>query len=167
MILELTDFVGKYQISQDINTSEDLSGYLTDNNEKTLLYELMGKSLADLFLADLTGDPSTPASANWITVFNYFNFEDGQIIESCIGIKEYLTARVYDQYVSWQGSVNQASGNGTIQTDATEGEGMFSKDLVFYNRSVDEGRKIQYYLHLNPSDYPDFKGLEIEFRSPI
>lgn len=169
MILQVTDFdSGQFHISTDINTINDLTLLLTDNNEKSLIYELMGKSLGDLFIADLAGTPSTPQSAIWQTIFNYFTFEDDRgVINTCQGLKEYLIARVYDQYISGQSIVNQASGNGRIQSDATSVEALLTKQVVLYNRTQNEGKMIQEYLWTNPTDYPNFKGLELFYRSPL
>tara|TARA_R110001606_G_scaffold93417_4_gene207481 strand:- start:3818 stop:4324 length:507 start_codon:yes stop_codon:yes gene_type:complete len=168
MILQTSDFdAGKFQISYDQNTVENLEVYLTADNEKALLYELMGKTEADLFIADLTGTPSIPVSAKWVDIFTFFAYEDIDIITSAQGIKEYLVGRVYNQFVSSQSVINQASGNGIIQSDATAGEGLITKGIVLYNRTIDEGQKVQYYMHLTSATYPNFKGLALEFRSPI
>lgn len=166
MILAASDFEGgKYQISYDPNTQTDLEVYLTDDNEKSLLYELMGKTEADAFIADLVS--GVPVTAKWTAIFNWFSYNEDSEVITCDGLKEYLKGRVYYQYVSQQPIVNLAQGNARLTNDASVEESLVTKEIVLYNRVIHEGEKIQYYMYWESATYPDFNGNKLYFASPL
>lgn len=168
MILQTTDFLsGELRISQDENTRATLASFITADKEKALIYELMGSTLGQAFLDDLTGDPSVPQSAKWTLIFNPFYYDISDIPVNCNGLKEYLKGRIYYDFVQFQATVNQASGNVVNASEATSPEGIFKKADVMYNRAISTSYEIQYYLSIDSTTYPDFKGVETQFISPI
>ena len=166
MILATTDFEsGLTRIAQDSNTIIDLTTYLTTDNEKRYIYDVMGKTLGDLFIADLVN--GVPQTAKYLTIFNPFHFVEGDTTYSNIGLKEILKYFVYFEYTSSQTVINQSGGNQGILTEASTPEGLIKKGEIIYNRAVDNTTNLQCYLIDNSTDYPDFAGQMLDPISPI
>ena len=68
-ILKSTDFADEYKISTD--NFSGIDAYIIQY-ERHYLLRLLGSDLFDLFIADLSGDPSVPGSARFLDIFNKF-----------------------------------------------------------------------------------------------
>lgn len=169
MILETTDFAtGLTRIAQDQNTVIDLQTYITADTEKALLYRIMGKTEADLFIADLTAStPQTPQTAKWTALFSAFTWENGSMVYSNIGLKEILKYYIYFDYVSTQPVINQSGGNAHLSQEASNPEGIIKKADVLINRAYIEATNLQWYMNYNSDTYPNFEAYSLPINSPI
>ena len=160
-------FVNSKQIETNFQPIfADLQTYLTDAHETAILYKIMGKTEADLLIADLdaSGDPQ---SAKWIAIFSDFNFVTSNISWNCIGVKEILKYFVYSEYVGGQSIVNSIAGNVTQSFEASSPEQLIKKADVIWNRAARNVDILQYYMSQNSTDYPNLISCSIEYNSPI
>ncbi|HEX4888576.1 MAG TPA: hypothetical protein VFV37_11065 [Luteibaculaceae bacterium] len=150
-MIQTTDFVGKYAIAQNRYTEAELEAYLTTQN--VMVKKILGNDLGTLFLADLSGGvPQTPI---YINIFNPFTYVYRDCFVECVGLKEILVQYFYHLYTSEQPIVNQISGNGKLEQEATTFDMM--KPYVIYNRMVAEIEYLRVYLEQNMATYSTFK----------
>ncbi len=156
MILSEQDFkTGDLQISE--NDYSDLDAFITDAIETSYIRKMFGTTLGDVFLADLSGDPSVPTSPEWLAVFAQFDVDRSGYSEPCTGIKEILKGFIYRDYVSQQSVINQAGGNKSVRVEASDNEGFPKKSTIFYNRAIENYCILIYFLDQDSATYTDLK----------
>ncbi|HKZ36116.1 MAG TPA: hypothetical protein VJ184_00595, partial [Chryseolinea sp.] len=96
IILTLDDFTGFQILARSIQNDPELQSYI-DRYEKKYIHQLLGVTLGDLFIADLTmGVPSDP---RFVAIFDTFSKQDDCRIYDSNGIKDILTALVFYHYI--------------------------------------------------------------------
>lgn len=150
-ILQTLDFkVGKLKIEQGQNS--DLSTYITNDFENGEITGMLGLDLGNLFIADLASDPLEPQSAEYIKIFNQFQFESDGVAITCKGIKEILKDTLFVYYAEQQFEYNSASGNVTLSAEASEKSN--SKLIRYYNEIVMQRNYLAHYVeYVAESDY--------------
>ena len=148
---------GKYQINDADVTRQGLKQYIKQN-EKKLIYELLGIELGDLFIADLDANKK-PQTQRFINIFEPLAFNFGSKLVMSDGIKELLQGFVWSEFVKEQNYKNNINGSGKglyPQGDVISANfaGIASK----YNHAVDSFWAVQLYINENKADYPEFKG---------
>ena len=101
---------GKYQINDADVTRQNLKEYVKQN-EKKLIYELLGIELGDLFIADLDADKK-PQTQRFIKIFEPLAFNFGHKLIMSDGIKELLQGFVFSEFVKEQNFKNNINGSG-------------------------------------------------------
>lgn len=161
MIVQLSDFTGSNHVAGDIYSKASQELLLLEGKENSFIYQILGTTLGQEFINDLAGDPSTPQTAKWQTVFSFFNF-DVFGPEDCVGLKSILVSLFRNEYVNGQLIINSINGNVNVKSEAADNEGTISKNTILYNRTVFEICKLQAYIIENSDIYSDFEGLRFE-----
>jgi len=164
-IVQTTDFVGEYKISQ--SRFSDLDTYIS-NYEEFYLLRLLGADLYDLFIADLTSTtPQVPQTAIYLAIFNKFHTDNNGSFEVSEGIKKMLMQFIYFHYVRDQQTYNSTAGT-VVNDNENSQQKLFSGPLVdHYNKGVNNYKTIVNYILDNPNDYPEYNGINIYYASGI
>jgi hypothetical protein len=162
ILINTTDFVGKYAIAQ--NSFSKLGQFITDY-ETNYLYDLLGKTLADAFIATVSNN--LPVGASYLAIYNVIELDLGYRIERNEGMKNMLLGFIYFEFMRKDPIKSTIAGqslnsieNGVPVIDSW---GMTS----IYNSSVNNYQIIQYYINQNLTDYPNYKGQYKGLGSPI
>ncbi len=157
LIIDKEDFIGQYAITQ--NDFSKLPDYITQF-ETRYLYEFFGKELADLFIADLSGQE--PQDERFTVLFESGTFEIWGFNYSSIGMFNMVLGFVYYEYMrkdpiksTVTGQVRNNNENSTPVVDAV---GMTTR----YNESVNTYKILQAYMEENSTTYPEFAGVKKE-----
>ncbi len=164
-IVQTTDFIGKYAISQNNFNTTDLQAFI-DKFESKYIYDLLGVTLGDLLLDDITTDFTEPDTQIYKDIFNSLN-QDEPLVRS-VGIKNMLLGFIYFEYVRTQTVQNTLVGNVVSQNEVSSvvdwsSTGVYSN----YNEAIGTYRAIQCYVLDNSATYPEFKGLMKTFAHPL
>lgn len=162
-IINFEDFAnGDMQITQDSITRSNFNdGWLDFEKEKSSIYLMMGQTLGQSFIDDLSGNPLIPVTQKWKDVFTEFNTVVNDCPVYCVGVKGILKMIKYFDYTSNQTSQNTQNGNQSLRQEASEPQ-LVTKSTIFYNRSVQEIRKLHIVLNNDSNQYPNLKMYEFE-----
>ena len=152
MIINISDFTGKYEIHSGLYDQSKLQDYI-DIYERRYLIELFGASLYNEFISDL--DPfNVPQSPNFVTIFNPFEMDSNILLPNQIviseGIKQMLKGFIYFEYL--KDTTNQTTPNGLVipsNENSTTATTLYSMMYTRYNEAVRTYRAIQYYIITN------------------
>lgn len=156
-IIQTTDFIGKYAVSQNNFNESDLQAFI-DKFESKYIYDLLGVTLGNLFLDDITTDFTEPNTQKYKDIFKTIN-QDEPLIRS-IGIKEMLLGFIYFEFVRTQTVQNTLTGNVLNQNEVANIVD-WSSTAVYsnYNEAIRTYRHIQCYILQNIATYQEYKGL--------
>jgi len=161
MFLVPADFVGKYKLAKDCYSKELLQQYI-DKYEKYYLQDLLGCTLYEEFVDDLTlNEPIVPQDIRFTEIFEE-KCTDGScgVMYRSEGMLEMLKGYVYYHYLLDQKFKNTIVG--TVVDNAT-----FSREVATakstiedrYNLATDTYVAIQLYIIDNSVTYPEFNGI--------
>jgi hypothetical protein len=156
-----SDFVGKYELTLSDFTEPLIDTYIT-KYEKHYLVKMLGKTLYDLFIANLVN--GVPTSAIYLTIFNplyvdsYINSES-----ESNGIKEMLLGFIYYHYTLDAQQMQTSTGVTSPKGENSEGVNLNSITISRFNENVQSYKTIQSYIQQNSSDYPTFNGKELKY----
>lgn len=166
MILATSDFdSGMTSISQ--GNYSDLDSYLSSVKENAIIKRILGETLGQEFIDDLTGSPSRPQAAKFTTIFNELQFDYSGLPYYTCGLYEVLKYLTFAEYSSQQSVINQSGGNMGVTLEASEMEGLISRSDVILNRAVMNIHALQLYVQDNSATYTDYDGVIFEYNSPI
>jgi len=171
IILQISDFAdGIYKLSTSDN-GDLLQAYI-DRYERQNIYKLLGITLGDLFIADLSA--GTPQAAKYTKIYNqlfipkpsqYYQYNTGKTGCS-FGMKEIMKAIIYYYYVSENQVSHHQAG---VATNGTEANSLVSPIVAQQqgerkrNAMIESWEVIQWYCkQIAPTDYPDFDGETME-----
>ena len=168
-IVQISDFKGKYAVSQNAFDTVTLQSYI-DKYETKYLYDLLGVALGDLLFADIATPFTVPTTLIYQTIFNALNIDNAnysycdQIRSN--GIKEMLIGFIYFEYIRTKAFVNTPVGSVVAQNEVSNISD-FSSTLIYinYNEAVKSYKSIQNYIPLYSSDYPTFNGVNKSYNS--
>ena len=165
-IIQISDFdEGRFEISYNSFQEADLQSFI-DLNEVEYLANLLGAELYDLFIADLSA--GVPQTQRFIDIYEAFLLQDECDLCQSRGMKEMLKSFIYFHYV--RDTYTRQTTNGVKQTT---GENSVSLETVAhdftskYNKGVDTYRCIQKKICENLDDYPEYKGIKLDYILPI
>jgi hypothetical protein len=167
LIISTADFkTGTNAISTNRLTTGELDSAI-DTYELTILYDLFGIELYELFDADLVN--GVPQSQIYLEVFNPFVKLINDVQYQSIGIKQMLVKWVYFFYVRTQSQNNAIGGNTQSENSISS---MSKMAYIFavddYNTMIRTYKAIQTYIESKKeTDYPTYKGLCKEFMSCV
>lgn len=163
-ITKIADYNSRYQVAKDSYSKKTLQVYI-DELETTLIRDLLGVELGNLFIADLDLD-GVPQTQRFIDIYNAFAVqEDCGTIWSSYGMKDYLIGQIYYDYARNTNTYNSQIGNKSAIGENSEIAGNMIHDLSQrFNKAIVNGKSIQWYCgcHL-PEDYPEYKGVELDY----
>lgn len=163
ILINSTDFVGKYAIAQ--NSFSNVDAFIAQY-EKNYLYDLLGKTLADLFIASVVSN--VPVGVEYLAIFNVIELENYYLcVRRNEGMKNMMLGFVYYEYMrktpiksTISGQVVNSNENSVSTFDAW---GMTNR----YNSSIEDYKIIQYYINENSTDYPDYLGMQKDYTLPF
>ena len=167
IILQTTDFTGRYELAKAIATNPILQDII-DRFERITLYNLLGKELADLLIADLSN--GVPQSTRFLTIYNaIYDDTDGAVYQSQ-GIKDILKAVVFYEYTketlaktSQSGVAVQVTENGTILSPLAA----IRKGERLRNDAIESWETIQWYCEQNGTTYPEYNDSNVRRLTPV
>ncbi len=171
LLVNKTDFVGKYAIPQNYLTN-NIDSYISKYEEK-YLKELMGVELFKLFKADIS--VLTPVTTIYLAIYNpieeddtclvaYYNmgyaYSQANGIRISDGIKEMLIGFIYFEFIRDSKYKNTPTGTVTGQSENSR-ETSFNDNGIYnrYNEAVNSYKTIQWFIMKNKADYPKFNGV--------
>jgi hypothetical protein len=159
MIVQPSDFVGKWAITQKYN-SQDVQ-QLIDAYEEDVIYELLGVDLGNDLLNNIG---SLPPELQFIFDPFAVNIE-GRCGETLLvkseGIRAmllYILTGIY--YLTDFGT---ATSEGKVKFKPEGGDlidDSYNNNYILYNRGIKSYKAIQTYIEENEDDYPDYKGVK-------
>lgn len=160
-IINISDFdSGRFSIAVNSFQESELQEYI-NQYQKEALIDLLGLELYDLLMADLDVN-GVPQSQIYLEIFNDFYKEIYGEYERSRGIKFYLKGIVYFHYV--RDLYNRQTTVGVKKMKGENSDNVNVFDIYTrYNNSIETGKVIQAYIYDNDSDYPTFRGQELDF----
>jgi hypothetical protein len=158
LLITTADFVDKFYIPNDADTTTLLNSYI-DRYEKKYLIELLGVELYKLFEADINGTTHVPQTGIYTKIYEeILEDSDGDIYISK-GMKDMLLGFIWFEFVREYKYKFTASGH-TVSASENSNQVRFDDMNIYgrYNESVSSYEVIQWYIMENESDYPDFNG---------
>jgi hypothetical protein len=149
-----TDFVGEYAVSQSCYGS--LGTYIT-KYEKEFLVSLFGAELYILFIADLDAAlPQAPQTARFITLYNSFDIDNKDLVESSEGLRKAIVQYIYFHYTR---DSNFSPTNSGVMRTVSEVSSILPYNgfnlIQSYNQSIANYHSIQWYIVENLTTYPE------------
>jgi hypothetical protein len=150
MLVNVSDFVGKYQLHSGTYVSSNIQAYI-DKYEPKYLRELFGAVLYSDFMSDLDQQTNEPKSPNFRYV--YFPFaEDVNVYQMLVseGIKEMLLGFIYFEYS--KDLQNQMTPYGNVQNKSELSNTVSTLSSMIwtrYNESVRTFMAIKDWMYLN------------------
>ena len=170
MILEIEDFdSGRYEIALDPSQEMDLQLYI-DQVEEEYIVKMFGKELYDLFILDWNAIPvGVPTDVRFQKVYQPFTDQNNDVLIQSKGMVEMLKAFVYYRFVRDQITLSSTTGAVSFIGENVEAKNGIQHDITTrYNDGVDTYKTIQYYMStFEPTVYPEFKGIDINFANII
>jgi hypothetical protein len=158
MIVQPSDFVGKWAITQKYN-SRDLEQYI-ELYEEQFIYELLGVDLGNDLLTNL-GNLPTPLQFIYNPFAENIQTNCVKVLLKSDGIKIMLLNLITATYYHEQ--LGTATSEGKVKLKP-EGGSLVGDDYNsvyhLYNRGVRTFRVIQTYVKNNPVTYPTFEGID-------
>jgi hypothetical protein len=161
-LVTISDFEGSFQLQVDTRTTAKFN-LIRDEYQNDFIYDLLGADLGALFLADLDAN-GVPQSAIYEAIYEPFTEDTsyGQVVRSK-GIKEAVKAIVWYHFVRQNNHLVTTSGNTVKRSENAD----VSTDPFYlaqnYNKAIESGYAIQWYINENLSDYPEYNGQELEY----
>jgi hypothetical protein len=160
MIVQVTDFTGKYELHTGMYAQGNIQAYI-DKYEVRYLRQLLGVELCNDFIADLNIQ-NVPKSPNFLDIYNPFAYDSGynfylfnglyegtgQLLSD--GIKEMLLGFIYFEYA--KDLVNQMTPFGNVKPKSENSDvanTLFSMMYARYNEAITTYRAIQHYVRMN------------------
>lgn len=167
-IIQISDFVGKYAVSKNAFDIADLQHYI-DKYEVKYIYDLLGVTLGNLLLADITTPFALPTTVIYQDIFKAINSDNASYFCNQIrsnGIKEMLLGFIYFEYVRTKSVVNTPTGSFTAQNEASVLADWSATEIYTnYNEAIKSYKTIQNYININNTIYPTFNGFNKNYTS--
>ena len=168
MILSIEDFeTGRTKIALNPEQEIDLDEYI-DRVESEYLPKLFGKELYNLFVADWNSAPvGIPTANRFDIVYSEWTFQDDTVMIQSEGMLEMLKNFVYYLYLRDDVTRSSTVGLERVFGENTESVSAIGHDITSrYNEGVDTFLTIQYYMaQFDKINYPEYKGVKVEFAS--
>jgi hypothetical protein len=160
LIVSNTDFTGKYELSLTQYNTATIDAYITKYEKKYLL-QLLGADLYALFVADLSG--GVPVTAIYLDIFNAFDIDINNRIESSNGIKEMLIGFIYYEYVRDRVQNQTPIGSAKPKNENSAVLELTHVVVSRFNDSVVSYKAIQSYICDNSASYTEYNGQPIKY----
>lgn len=158
IIVTTKDFVGFQSLASSIEINKVLQ-YFIDKYEARYINQLLGASLATLFIADCQANNGVPVIPRFLTIFKAFDMQDGARIRHSNGIKDLLLDAICYQFVFRNDSQHSQAGVVNNEVDTTTkltGSDSSRFAELRFNDMLDTWDEIQWYIRKNQSTYPEF-----------
>lgn len=161
-IVQTTDFVGKYKLTQNNLQTSNLQSFI-DKYELKYLRDLLGVELATLLLADITTNYAGPNTQKYKDIYNSFASDDSELFCKQYysnGIKEMLTGFIYFEYVRTTATIHTMTGVVKPQNEVSSIASFEETNLYSnYNEAMISYKAIQKFICSNSTDYAEYNGI--------
>ena len=155
-----TDFVGKYKVSANSFQSTEFDNFITQY-ETDYLYKLLGKTLADLFIADLTN--KVPVTQIYLDIYNAIYADLFGCKRDSTGMKNMMLGFIYFEWMRKM-NVNPTITGNVVNSNENSTQAFSLFDIYGrYNDSINNFKTIQIYCLNNSTDYPYFDGSNLDY----
>lgn len=165
-ILNISDFSSGINIIRHNGYQDTTLQWYIDKYERKYLIDLLGVTLYDLFVADISGGvPTTPI---YTDIFEPIAtvIQDENLVNR--GMLEMLKGLVYFHYVRDDMFKQTPTGAKSVKSDNSTSVTLTSMNIQErFNDSVDDYKVIQEYIRENSVDYPTFLGKDLKYSLPI
>lgn len=166
-IIEHSDFVGKYKLSQNSKLTAKVTEYITKFQPR-YIYQILGVDLGNALIADIDAAPvGTPSEPRFVQIFNAFQFDDNNGIRVSIGLREIMLGFLYFELMRDANMYNTLAGNKKTEGENNEFADPRSNVSTVYGISVESVHAIQWYILTNPDDnsfdYDDYNGQVVKY----
>lgn len=163
ILINSADFIGKYKLSSNTFQATELDNFI-EQYETNYLYDLLGKTLGDLFIASVVN--YLPVGATYLAIYNVIELDNYHIRRN-EGMKKMLLGFIYWEWARKYPIKNTISGQ-VVSTNENsinvfDNWGMTNR----YNSSVNDYQIIQYYINENSTDYTDYNGMYKSYALPF
>lgn len=169
LIIQTTDFKdNEFALATDLTTTKPLLQATIDTYEKEYIWYLLGKTLGDLFIADIAA--GVPTTARFIKIFDPLQEQDdNDTLRISRGIKKILLAAVYYHFIVNNQTEHSQSGITVPNLDTVKKVG-FSNAVraaeLKFNELLDSVETIQWFCDEEDSaTYPEYNGQIIDVKS--
>lgn len=154
-ILSASDFTsGVTKIAGNQFSSANINASIDENWEQLQIKRMLGSTEGQSFIDDLVdGEPQT---AKYVTIFNEFLFNYGNIPYECIGIKEILKRLFYCEYLRQQENINTGLGN-KIGVSEASNDLFIHAGHTLWNEAAANVDNLQGYCRIESDTYTDFE----------
>lgn len=162
-IVNPSDFLGKFEVSQNALVKQKLQGYI-DLYEDQYMMDLLGVELYNEYKAGLAILPPDPLYVKLSDPFaedtKYGCFENGRKVLISKGVKNMLLGFIYWEFYKDDFSAVSTNGHGKpTPENSTNSTTFLSALYTRYNESIDTYRSIQEYINQNRNLYPKYNGV--------
>jgi hypothetical protein len=163
LIVQPSDFTGFFALARNIKTDAVIQDYI-DRLEVKAIYQLLGKTLGDLFIADVTA--GAPVTAKYLVIFNSFFVQSNGCTYESDGIKSILMAHIFYNYVKDTQNVSTPAGIVSQQvetSDVNTSANAYRFGEKKWNDMLNSWESVQWYCKTYaPTDYPTYDGLKLK-----
>lgn len=154
LLINKSDFVGRYALDKSV--SDKIDAYILEF-EKKHIYDLLGKELADLLLADLV--LQVPQTQRFIDLVDEISFVECNRLYYSFGLKKILLSVVWFYYTR-EIRIN-AGQNGSVINQSETAKSDIPMTFIFgrYNEGIDSYNTVQRFCVANILIYPEFLGV--------
>ena len=164
-IIEITDCIGSADIQQGTFTTPIFDD-IRDEFTNEYIYKLLGVDLGVLFLADLDAN-GVPQTAPYTTIFNPIVQDVDGVILNSKGIKYYIKMIIWFYYTRNNNTEITNAGNRISESQNSAPLNDPSAIAKNYNKGIQTGRMIQWYINENSADFPLYNGQHLETVIPL
>lgn len=163
LLIQKTDFVGKWTLAK--NANDNISAYI-EQYEESLLIQLLGKDLFELFKDDVNVTTHKPETAKYLVIYEKLVLDWCGREWQSDGMKNMLLGLIY--FEQSRDNRQKQSMAGLVQPKVETADAA-SPTLVYtrYNDAVLTAKIIQQYILDNSEEYPDFNGQDFHEASFI
>jgi len=164
ILINTTDFVGKYELAYNTFGANTLDSFI-DQYETNFLYDLLGKTLGDAFIASVVNN--VPVGAAYLAIYNVIELDLGCDYARNEGMKNMLLGFLFFEWMRTNPIKSTVNGQ-AIMTNENSTPVIDNWGITrIYNNSINYYQIIQYYINQNLTDYPNYKGQHKGYASPI
>lgn len=160
ILITSADFIGKYKISTNSFQADKLNDFITQYEQK-YLYNLLGKELADLFIADLVA--KVPVTSRFTDIYNAINLNLYNQIHESDGMKDMVLGFIYFEWMRKMPINATITGAERSINENSTNAGQLFDIYGRYNDAVNDYKTIQLFILDDLATYPEFLGVEKDF----
>ncbi len=148
-IITSTDFVGKYQVTQNPKKKAKIESYI-ENCYRTYIYQILGAVMGKEFIADLEANNGVPIIPKFVELYVPFVFDESNCfidgVRESIGMKNIILGLVYLDITRDANFYNSAAGNKKVTGENSVFADMRDKCSENWKKSIVSVTIVQWYI---------------------
>jgi hypothetical protein len=160
IIVQKSDFVGFQSVARSTANDAILQACI-DRNEKNYIYQILGVTLGDLFIASLVN--GVPVGARYLAIFNEINILDNYTLHQSKGLKDILVSMIMWNYLTENAATDSQSGVMAMQSESANTSGFENVNRFAekrWNDALENIDTITWYVYISQTaTYPEYTPL--------